>query len=251
MTRLKICMAGATAVLLSACATSAPVNQRISESLPGSISYSYDPITDTLALKNGTTTLETLPKTGTMGIKGSFGNYSDGTTAVAYSQTGSGKGQVAVIASAAVAHSLLGAVISRDGAVSLPTVGSASLNGDYVGFLMDKGLMNGTTITGAACLTASFDAGTIGGSIINRNGYTYNNITIPDMQIASGGSFSGPISGGESTVAGSTASGGQIMGMFADPAAGEVVGGLRLDHVINGIDAIEVGGFTTTSGPCI
>ena len=240
-----------SAGLLSACASTPPVSQRISEPLPGSVSYSYDPLTDTVTLKNGNTVLDTLPKTGTAGVTGSFDAYSNGATIVLLGRTGSGKGEAALIASVAMAHGMLGAVMSRDAAAQVPASGTASFAGDYAGFIIDKGLTNGSPINGAACLSADFGAGTIGGSIVNRNGYSFNNVTIPDLPIASGGSFSGAVSGGASTQPGSSTSNGQIMGMFADVGAGEIVGGMRMEHVLNGLDAIEVGAFFTSAGPCI
>ena len=251
MTPRLILTIAVSAGLLSACASNPPVSQRISEPLPGSVSYSYDPLTDTVTLKNGNTVLDTLPKAGNAGVTGKFDLYSNGATAVALGKTGSGKGQVAVIASLAIAHGMLGAVISRDAAAQLPASGTASFAGDYAAYIFTKDLTIGSPINGAACLSADFGAGTIGGSIVNRNSYSYNNVTIPALPITPGGSFSGAVSGGASTQPGSSTSNGQIVGMFADVGAGEIVGGLRLEHVLGGNDAIEVGAFFTHAGPCI
>jgi len=250
MKKIIDCMALAVAgSALAGCATTPVLEQRLGPALADDISYSYDSSTDTVTLMQGGADLATLTANGSLGTASL---YTSSQTVAMRRTTASGKGEVTVLASADADFGIVGAIASRAGTVGLPATGSANFKGGYSSLLItasDKVAVIG--ITGVACLNANFAARSIGGQIIARNGFDFNNVTIIPTPITPGGSFSTSATGGESTVGTlSTTSNGAVQGMFADVAAGEIVGMLRLDHDLAGTAAYEIGGFTTLAGSC-
>ena len=238
----------ASAAILSGCATTPVLEQRLGQALPSDASASYDAVSDTVTLGKGGSSV-VLANNGTYG---SAGLYTDAASASAalYKTTASGKGKVVAFSSHDADLGLVGAIASRDAEVTVPTSGTASFNGGYEGLIVrasDKVAL--TTTLGTTCLTANFGASSISGGIISRS-TSAADIVIPSTSLSAGGVFSGPVTGGQ--FSGGTASNGRVAGMFADVGAGEIVGVLQLDHNISGTDYYEVGGFTTVAGagPC-
>ena len=249
MHRSHIVTALASGTILAGCASGPVLEQRIGQALPDGVSASYDSGANLVTIsKNGTAPV-TMTYDQPLGSADSYENL--GTNSFALRQTtASGKGEVVTIVSPDAALGIVGAIATRAEAVEVPTAGAANYIGGYAGMFAkaaDKNLVAG--VTGTTCLTANFWTGSISGAIVGRTG-TLADITIPAMPILSGGTFSGAIFGGEAGAPGDFTSNGQISGMFADVASGEIVGGLRLDHTSGGIDYYEVGGFTAGAGFC-
>ena len=234
---------------LAGCASGPVPELRIGPALPDDVTASYDAGAETVTVSKNGAAQTTLAKDGPQGSAIAYVSPYDGSFALRQT-TASGKGEVMTIVSPDnTALGIVGVIATRAGAVEVPTAGAANYIGGYTGLFAkaaDKNLVAG--MTGTTCLTANFGTGSISGAIVGRSPFT--DITIPAMPISSGGTFSGAITGGQSPGPGDTASNGQISGMFADVAAGEIVGGLRLDHTISGVDLYEVGGFTTGAGAC-
>ena len=249
MHRSQIVAALASGTILAGCASGPVLEQRIGQALPDDVTASYDSSADTVIVtRNGATTA--LANSGaSYGSTTSYNNLANGSFALRQT-TASGKGEVMTITSSDAGLGIVGVIATRAEAVEVPSSGTADYSGEYTGLVAtvaDKEAVS--VVTGTTCLTAVFGAGSIGGAIVGRTG-TLADITIPSMPILSGGTFSGTVSGGEDVAIGDFTSNGQISGMFADVAAGEIVGGLRLDHTISGVGYYEVGGFTTGPGVC-
>ena len=249
MHRSQIVAALASGTILAGCASGPVLEQRIGQALPADVSASYDAGTNTVTLgKNGAAPV-TMTYDSPLGNAESYENIGDFSFALRQTTAG-GKGAVVTIASPDSALGIVGVIATRAEAVEVPTTGAANYSGGYTGLLAresDKKAVG--YVTGTACLTADFGAGSIGGAIVGRSSGLAD-ITIPATPLSAGGTFSGAITGGQGPGLGDTASNGQLSGMFADVAAGEIVGGLRLDQSFGGVDYYEVGGFTTGAGAC-
>jgi len=245
---IRTCSLFTSAAILSGCATTPVLEQRVGQVLPNDASASYDAGSDTVTLGKGGSSV-VLANDGTYGSAGVYRNAT-GSTLLLYKTTASGKGKVATFSSRDTDLDLVGAIASRDAEVTVPTSGTAAFNGAYEALIVDASDKTiGTGIQGTTCLMADFGASSISGGIINRTPSTAP-VIIPSTPLSAAGVFSGTVSGGE--FPGATASNGQVSGMFADVGAGEIVGVLQLDHNISGTDYYEVGGFTTVAGagPC-
>ena len=243
--------------VLTGCAGDPVLEQRIGPALPDDVTASYDAGADTVTLSKSGAGSVTLAKAAFSPYPGGNIYYSSGLDKALRNTTGSGKGEFIVFASYATVLDTVGAIVTRAGAVNLPTSGTADYKGNYSGLEVYSDFKDfSDNIIGSACLTASFGPGpaTIGGAITGRmsfiNSVNYADIVIPATPLSADGTFTGPVTGGQAIGAGNTASNGQISGMFADVGAGEIVGALQLDHTISGTAYYEVGGFTTGPGAC-
>jgi len=154
---------------------------------------------------------------------------------------------------------------ARTGSVSMPTTGSATFTGKYVGNYRGSQL---SMVTGDATLSVDFGAGTISGAIINRqfgtisNGAvvppntlpwppsppegTMNDITLNSATIDSTGAFSGTISGGTDMYGGTVFfSNGTYEGLIGGGGSSpnEVVGSISRDDGMSTGSHTEYGVF--------
>lgn len=169
--------------------------------------------------------------------------------------------------------SVVGGAVYRDGATEthgvfydrtaptqLPTTGSATFEGDYVGMLISaasQGSVFALGFQGDAALDVDFGDGTVEGNITNRELITLSTGTVvvdtsvEDMILAptsltAEGSFLGDVSGGAYSVGVNTSTvsaASTYQGLVAGADADELVGGVSAIHTITGDQALEVGAF--------
>ncbi len=154
---------------------------------------------------------------------------------------------------------------TRFGTSLLPTSGTGTYSGQYVGTLgSPTGTINGgsglVAINGSYILNADFGAKTIGGSIKNRvevlktgpvPGETFANVTLPTTSILSDGTFAASgVTGGGLDSATDTTSNGSYQGLIGgvNPGNGQngfrAAGTMSLTHTIGANTYTELGVFS-------
>lgn len=177
------------------------------------------------------------------GINKGFSLYYDSTATVnafaARATTHSGAGVVTVMVAPALG--LPGSIVEGTGTTSLPTNGTASFTGGYLGLTSTTigALHSSIPIFGIADLNADFATLSISGTIFRRlqtaGGLPtlYAPIVLNPATIQASGTFSGTATGGENTPLFpggpvKSTSGGGFKGVLVGNTGNEVVGGLVL-----------------------
>lgn len=140
----------------------------------------------------------------------------------------------------------------------VPTQGSASATGDYVGLLTGNGGFRAGRITGDATVTANFTEGTVRGRVTDRtygsaiNGGAIASVQFGDLalnrtDLNQNGRFSGSVQGGGFTVNGvaATVNSAGYSGLVAGASGDEIVGAVEIDTTYNGSAFTEYGVFAT------
>jgi len=142
---------------------------------------------------------------------------------------------------------------------TLPTSGTATFLGDYVGY-QARGNNNVWRATGSAEMNVDFENSSIDGEINNRvistlidgttyAGYTTEDILLEETDFDAAGVFDGTISGGtiSNGSAGETVgdSSGTYSGLIAGDIGQEIVGGVSFAFDRNGEELREAGVFAT------
>ena len=153
-----------------------------------------------------------------------------------------------------------GVFYERIGETDLPTTGSASFSGDYVGmltFLNTGGTVEGVGFTGEVLVNVDFENALVDGAITDRALVTLTDLMplddssvadlmLTESELEADGSFGGIPTGGEFTVDGDVSSIGPIAGfegLIAGTDATEAVGGVFVPHSFDGDNFVEVGAF--------
>ncbi|MEE9389385.1 MAG: hypothetical protein V3U96_12335 [Paracoccaceae bacterium] len=135
-----------------------------------------------------------------------------------------------------------------------PTSGtSGTFNGNYAATYILSTDAGGSsqTISGDAQLIVDFSAGTITGSITNREAdiSLLLNPAVADVTFTPTGisdfGFSGTTTGGEIT-GGTTTTAGTYSGIFDGAGAEQVIGGIAIVHDVGGVTYYEAGAFIAT-----
>jgi hypothetical protein len=221
-----------------------------------------DPSNDEIIITNGSSTLATLTRTSLTDL-GSFKSYSDSTNAVWADGSSSGDvGALLLLVPAASGGGSTGQVagvyFSRNSDGTIPNSGSASFSGSYAGFLSTGDASHlYDLVRGDASLSVDFGAGTVSGSITNREYFdsttdttqpadgTLNDLTLSNGTFGSNGTYSGDATGGEISGTDTTSNGG-FVGLFGGDNGKETAGAVQIDHSENSTSsdaAVETGAF--------
>jgi hypothetical protein len=262
-----ISVSTAALALLAACGGSStsdvPISLSPANFAEGTTPILFDPDAGTLEL-DGTTvaniasTLLVLNGDGTVAVSPGNTRY----TALARNADA-----YAVSAATVDGSNLRGFTYGRRGDTGLPTTGSASFSGDYVGtFGRDsQGIGIDQTIVahvdGDVALLVSFTDQTLVGSITNRQAYNLDGnpsaatTSFADAMITGGilsndGTFDATVTGGERTTTAGTFgyTGGTANGAFAGATANSVAGVVSIGQTgpISGDAYTEIGAFVAT-----
>lgn len=152
-----------------------------------------------------------------------------------------------------------GGFYERTAASTIPTTGSADLEGAYASFLVDPDTgvtIDFAAIVGDLSLNADFGAGTVSGTIEDRvlidvQGYDeipmsdLPDLTLAETAIGNAGEFAGATSGGDLNVNGFevVSTTGTYGGLFAGDNATESVGTVQIRHVGTDETFDEIGVF--------
>lgn len=154
-----------------------------------------------------------------------------------------------------------GVFYDRIGDTNLPTSGTATLNGDYVGMLIDDaggGSVFGAGFLGEVTIDVDFGTQAVSGAITNREfvslltadtliaGSSVADITLSEADLLDDGSFVGTLTGGAVTIDADTADtsgANSYAGLIAGTEATEAVGGISLPQNIDGSAYVEIGSF--------
>ncbi len=137
----------------------------------------------------------------------------------------------------------------------VPTTGTATVSGDYVGLLTYNNRAIGR-MTGEARMVANFGSETVRGRITDRKygsvttGDAFSTVSVNDIVLEEtgfnkNGRFNGDITGGAfstSTITG-TSNGGSFAGVIAGRTGDEIVGGVRVNTTYGSRDFVEQGAF--------
>lgn len=149
-----------------------------------------------------------------------------------------------------------GAEFGRSANSEIPTTGTATFTGNYVGLWVNDADGSASFVfDGDVDMTANFGASTVTGTISDRDVYAANtgalnagslNDLVLSGTINGTGGFSGTATGGEASGVGTTTtSNGIIAGLFGGTNGSQVAGGLTIDHDAGGgFTFTEVGAFT-------
>ncbi len=148
------------------------------------------------------------------------------------------------------------ATYARNGSTSMPTSGTATLSGKYVGSWgsADSGQEDIYGVTGDTTLTADFGASTIAGTITGRKMIRYDgtepkdyaDVTLGAASISADGTYAGTATGGIwDNGAGDTVTdvSGSWAGMIGGATGNQAAGVVRLDKMYN---VFTAGGVTPT-----
>lgn len=152
-----------------------------------------------------------------------------------------------------------GGFYARTAASTVPTTGTAELDGAYASFLVEPGTgmtVEGRAIVGDLTLNADFGDGTVSGSISDRilitvDGYDevpmsdLPELTLAEATIDATGGFAGTTSGGDLNFDGFevVSTSGTYGGLFAGDNATEAVGNVQIRHVGTDNTYDEIGVF--------
>lgn len=244
---------GASTLALGACSSSGgggtlngPIVSQFHGDLPADLTVTYDAVADEYTIESGG---ETVVLTSGGASTPGFAAYEDNVASGYYiKETDSGSAFGAIIGSDDAGLNLVGVHFGRLTETERPTEGTASYSGEYVAILADA-TDHGDEgrVLGDAMLTADFGNMSIEGTISNRtiDGDEFADVILESTTIDDTAAFSGTATGGRyahgSNVG--TTSNGSYVGLITGANGEDLVGGLRIDHVIDGDNLIEAGVF--------
>jgi len=206
-----------------------------------SYNVDYDEGTDTITVDNGVAAIDLARNTDL--DSGAFNGYENIGNYALYTETPSGEGRVAVVATPDVG--VEGARFARLDTTTLPGNGNVTYSGDYAGFVNDSGGTAVLLIRGDMTMLANFSDSTILGEITNRQDGDSPSTPFSDVLLnltdLDDGSFIGTTTGGSG--GGGTAGAGDYAGLIVGPDGREVVGAVRIPHDFSGTAYTEYGGF--------
>jgi len=153
-----------------------------------------------------------------------------------------------------------GAFFARTAESDMPTTGSATFTGDYVGMLVAEDTQAsafGAGFTGTASLTVDFEDATVSGSITDRSlvslitdddfpDTSVADVTLVGTTLSETGSFTGQVTGGaysSGTSTSAVAPTSTYSGLIGGPAADEAVGAVEMTHILDSNNTLEIGAF--------
>lgn len=254
----KACAAGVVLAVLGACSSSSGVSvdtvSRDAQSdlgvIPATLEIDYDEVADQITITDGANTriADRITNLDTTGFSG-YANLDVGPVYLNLGETSSGSGSAGAGSSPdGTTPAFSGSIFERSGDTVMPTSGTANYTGNYVAWMSTQTNFDAIyLIVGASSFDVDFVTGLIDGMITDRNDSYRPFITLADLKLEevtfSDGAFFGTTSGGAYNDGVSTVSAGEYGGLFTGNTGQEIVGGIQVLHVNNGLALIESGAF--------